>query len=112
MRRRVFLTLLSAAAAWPLAARAQQAGSVRRIGVLTGFAESDPDVQSWVAAFRSALAKLGWLEGRNLRIELRWAGYDPDRMKTFAKELVATEDLGPGPRRIHRTVADRFPVAS
>ena len=92
MRRRVFLTLLSAAAAWPLAARAQQAGSVRRIGVLTGFAESDPDVQSWVAAFRSALAKLGWLEGRNLRIELRWAGYDPDRMKTFAKELV---DLRP-----------------
>jgi putative ABC transport system substrate-binding protein len=93
MRRREFLTLLSGAAvAYPLVARAQQPGPVRRIGVLIGFAESDPDVQSWFAAFRGALAKLGWTEGRNLRIELRWAGYDPDRMKTFAKELV---DLRP-----------------
>jgi putative ABC transport system substrate-binding protein len=93
MRRRQFISLLGrAAAAWPLAAHAQQAGPVRRIGVLIGFAESDPDVQSWFAAFRGALAKLGWTEGSNLRIELRWAGYDPDRMKTFAKELV---DLRP-----------------
>jgi putative tryptophan/tyrosine transport system substrate-binding protein len=92
VRRRSFITLLGAAAAWPLAAHAQEAGSVRRTGVLIGFAESDPDVQSWIAAFRGALAKLGWTEGRNLRIELRWAGYDPDRMKTFAKELV---DLRP-----------------
>jgi putative tryptophan/tyrosine transport system substrate-binding protein len=92
MRRRAFITLLSAAAAWPLAAHAQQAGSVRRIGVLIGFTETDPAVQSWLAAFRGALAKLGWTEGSNLRIELRWAGYDPDRMKTFAKELV---DLRP-----------------
>lgn len=60
--------------------------------MLIGFAESDPDVQSWFATFRDALAKLGWTEGSNLRIELRWAGYDPDRMKTFAKELV---DLRP-----------------
>jgi putative ABC transport system substrate-binding protein len=93
VRRREFITLVGgAAAAWPLAAHAQEAGSVRRIGVLIGFAESDPDAQSWIAAFRGALAKLGWTEGRNLRIELRWAGYDPDRMKTFAKELV---DLRP-----------------
>ena len=93
MRRRQFISLLGGAAiAWPLAAGAQQAGPVRRIGVLIGFAESDPDVQSWIAAFRGALAKLGWTEGSNLRIELRWAGYDPDRMKTFAKELV---DLRP-----------------
>ena len=93
MRRRQFISLLgSAAVAWPLAARALQAGQVRRIGVLIGFAESDPDVQSWFAALRGALAKLGWTEGSNIRIELRWAGYDPDRMKTFAKELV---DLRP-----------------
>ena len=59
------------AAAWPLAARAQQPSRMRRIGVLMGFAESDPAVQ-WLAAFRGALAKLGWTEGGNLRIELRW----------------------------------------
>jgi len=93
MQRRAFITLLGGATvAWPLAAHAQQAGPVRRIGVLIGFAESDPDVQSWFAAFRGALAKLGWTEGSNLRIELRWAGYDPYKMKIFAKELV---DLRP-----------------
>jgi putative ABC transport system substrate-binding protein len=91
MRRREFVALLGGAAAWPFAAQAQQREQMRRIGVLIGFAESDPDVQSWLAAFRGALAKLGWTEGSNLRIELRWAG-DPDRMKTFAKELV---DLRP-----------------
>jgi len=92
MRRRDFVTLLGGAIAWPLAAHAQQTGPVRRIGVLIGFAETDPAVQSWLATFRGALTKLGWTEGSNLRIELRWAGYDPDRMKTFAKELV---DLRP-----------------
>ena len=85
LRRREFVSLVAGATTWPLAARAQQAGTVRRIGVLIGFAESDPAVQSWLAAFRGALAKLGWTEGSNLRIELRWAGYDPDRMKTFAR---------------------------
>jgi putative tryptophan/tyrosine transport system substrate-binding protein len=74
MRRREFITLLSAAATWPLVARAQQAGSVRRIGVLIGFTETDPAVQSWLGAFRGALAKLGWTEGSNLRIEVRWLG--------------------------------------
>jgi hypothetical protein len=89
MRRRDFISLIGgAAASWPLAARAQQAGPVRRIGVLIGFAESDPDVQSWIAAFRGALAKLGWTEGGNLRIELRWAGYDPDRMKTVRRQII------------------------
>ena len=93
MRRREFVSLLGGTAVtWSLAARAQQAGPVRRIGVLIGFAESDPAVQSWLAAFRGALAKLGWTGGNNLRIELRWAGDDPGRMKTFAKELV---DLRP-----------------
>jgi putative tryptophan/tyrosine transport system substrate-binding protein len=93
MKRREFISLLGGAAvAWPLAVRAQQAERMRRIGVLIGFAEADPSVRSWLAAFRGALAKLGWTEGSNLRIELRWAGDDPDRMKTFAKELV---DLRP-----------------
>src|SRR5690348_3237390 len=92
MRRRKFITLLCGAAGWPLAARAQPVDPVRRIGVLIGFAESDPSVRSWLAAFGDALAKLGWTEGSNLRIELRWAGDDPDRMTTFAKELV---DLRP-----------------
>jgi len=93
MRRRDFMTLVGGAAtAWPLAARAQQAQRMRRIGVLIGFAETDPDVKSWFAAFRGALAKLGWTEGSNFRIELRWAGDDLDKMKTFAKELV---DLRP-----------------
>src|SRR6516165_855287 len=93
MRRREFIAVIGGAAiAWPLAARAQQSGPVRRIGVLIGFAESDPAVQSWLTAFRDALAKLGWTEGRNLRIEVRWTDADPDKMKTFAKELV---DLRP-----------------
>jgi len=88
MRRREFISLLGGVAAWPLAARAQQAQRMRRIGVLIGFAETDLDVKSWFAAFRDALAKLGWTEGSNFRIELRWAGDDLDKMKTFAKELV------------------------
>jgi len=93
MRRREFITVLgSAFAGWPLVAVAQQQSRMRRIGVLMGFAENDPAVQSWLAAFRGALAKLGWTEGTNLRIELRWAGDDSDKMKTFAKELV---DLRP-----------------
>jgi putative tryptophan/tyrosine transport system substrate-binding protein len=92
MRRREFITMVGGVTVWPLAARAQQVGPVRRIGVLIGFAEGDPAVQSWLAALRSALAKLGWTEGSNLRIEFRWAGDDPDRIKRFAKELV---DLRP-----------------
>src|ERR1700738_3673080 len=94
MRRRKFITLLgSAAVAWPLAAaRAQQPDRVRRVGVLMGYAESDPAVQSYLAAFRGALAKLGWTDGSNLRIELRCGAADPARIKSFGKELAA---LGP-----------------
>jgi putative tryptophan/tyrosine transport system substrate-binding protein len=89
MRRREFITLLGgAAAAWPVAARAQQRGRVRLIGVLMGYPESDPAVQSYLAAFRVALAQLGWTEGGNLRIELRWVATDSDRIRTSAKELV------------------------
>jgi ABC-type uncharacterized transport system substrate-binding protein len=93
MRRRDFIkVIVGSGAAWPLAARAQQVEHMRRIGVLIGFAETDPDVQSWLAAFRGALVKLGWREGSNLQIEVRWTDYDVDKIKTFAKELV---DLRP-----------------
>jgi putative ABC transport system substrate-binding protein len=93
MRRREFVTLIGGAAlAWPLAAHAQQSARTRLIGVLIGFAESDPFAQSLVAAFRGSLAKLGWTEGSDLRIELRWGAGDADRIGTLAKELV---DLRP-----------------
>jgi putative tryptophan/tyrosine transport system substrate-binding protein len=92
MRRRKFITLIGGAAAWPLAARAQQSERVRLIGVLMAFAESDPAGQSEVMVFRDALKKLGWTEGNNLRIELRWGAGEADKIKTYAKELV---DLRP-----------------
>jgi putative ABC transport system substrate-binding protein len=87
MKRRDFVTLLGAAAAWPLAARAQQAGRVYRIGMLMGQPEGDPENASRIAAFRLALGKLGWSEGRNLLIDMRWGAGDPDRMRTHGKEL-------------------------
>jgi putative ABC transport system substrate-binding protein len=94
MRRREFILALSGGAvtAWPLAGRAQQPDRMRLIGVLMAYAESDSTAQSWLAAFRTALAELGWTEGSNLRIELRWSAADADRMRTLAKELV---DLRP-----------------
>jgi putative tryptophan/tyrosine transport system substrate-binding protein len=90
MRRRDFIkTIVASTAVWPLVARAQQPERMRLIGVLMGFAESDPDAPSWLATFRGALAKLGWTEGNNLRIELRWApSGDTDRIRTLARELV------------------------
>jgi putative tryptophan/tyrosine transport system substrate-binding protein len=92
MHRRKFITLLGgAAAAWPLAARAQQGERMRRIGVLMGFAESDHEAQSWVAAFREELQKLGWTEGRNIEIDTRWATADVETMQRFAKELVTLQ---------------------
>jgi len=91
MRRREFIALLgNAAAAWPLSARAQQTERVRRIGVLMGWPESDPEAQSERAAFVQELQKLGWADGRNLRIDTRWAApADPESMHRLAKELVA-----------------------
>jgi putative tryptophan/tyrosine transport system substrate-binding protein len=89
MRRRDFIKLLGGAAAgWPLAARAQRGERVRRLGVLTGFAEDDPTGQKVVAAFRQRLAELGWAEGRNVRIEVRWAAAgDTDLMQAGAIDL-------------------------
>ena len=91
MRRRQFVTLLGgAAAAWPLAVRAQQGERMRRIGALIGGAETDPESRARVAALREGLEQRGWSEGRNLRIDYRWASADSDRIRAFAAELVAT----------------------
>jgi putative tryptophan/tyrosine transport system substrate-binding protein len=93
MKRREFMTLLcGAATAWPLAARAQQPERMRRIGVLMGYPESDSEAQTKIAAFRDGLQKLGWTEGRNTRIDTRWATpADAESMERFAKELVALQ---------------------
>jgi len=89
LRRREFMTLLGGAAAWPLAARAQQADRVRRIGVLMSTAASDPEGQARIAAFLHELQQLGWTEGRNVRIDARWGGGDTDDVRKYAAELVA-----------------------
>ena len=91
MRRRDVIALLGAAVALPLAARAQQARRVRRIGVLIPFAESDAEAQAQIAAFRETLERLGWTDGRNVRIEYRWASGDITRIRTLAKELVGLQ---------------------
>jgi putative tryptophan/tyrosine transport system substrate-binding protein len=88
MRRREFIALLGAAAVRPLAARAQQPHPMRRIGILTSSDESDREAQSWVAAFREELRKLGWTEGRNIEIDIRWTKADVELMTRSAKELV------------------------
>ena len=90
MRRREFITLLgSAAAAWPLAAHAQQAERVRRVGVLMGQAADDPQGKARVAAFLQGLQQLGWTDGRNVRIDIRWTRGNPDEIRKYAAELVA-----------------------
>jgi len=92
MRRREFTRLLSGATvAWTVAAHAQQTGRVRRIGILTSSAENDPEGQSSIAAFREELRKLGWTEGRNIAIDIRWAAADVEAMKRFAEELAALQ---------------------
>jgi putative ABC transport system substrate-binding protein len=93
LRRREFVTLLGGAAvAWPLSARAQQDGRMRRVAVLTPYAESDPEAQSWFKAFVQGMQALGWTDGRNIRIDVRWTGGKADRLQMLAKELV---DLQP-----------------
>jgi putative ABC transport system substrate-binding protein len=92
MRRREFIALAGGAAAWPLAARAQQPDRMRRIGVLMAPGENDPEGKAWLSGFTQGLAELGWIEGRNLRMDVRWAAGSFDRMRLLAKELV---DLQP-----------------
>jgi len=90
MRRREFIALLGgAAAAWPLAAQAQQTDRVRRLGVVTDTAESNPEGQARIAALRQRLHELGWTEGRNLQVDYRWSGGDVERARAYAAEIVA-----------------------
>src|SRR5438105_10340407 len=92
LRRREFIRLLgSATVAWPLAARAQQPVGMRRIGMLMAYAEKDREGQAFVATFREALAKLGWVDGRSIQIDVRWApaSSDAESRLRYAQELVA-----------------------
>jgi putative ABC transport system substrate-binding protein len=91
MRRREFITSLGAAAAWPLLARAQQSDRVRRIGVLMAASADDADYRARFAAFQQGLQELGWTEGRNMRIDIRWPAADADQIRRYAAELVALE---------------------
>jgi putative tryptophan/tyrosine transport system substrate-binding protein len=92
MRRREFVAGLGSAAAWPLAARAQQPGRVRRISVLMAYDENDPEGKAHLSGFMQGLAELGWTDGRNLRMDVRWATDNVDRVRMYAKQLV---DLRP-----------------
>jgi len=94
MKRRDLITLLGGSVlAWPLAARAQQPGDrVRRIGVLMAHPEGDPEFQTYVAAFREGLQKLGWIEGHNIKIDIRWGALEDSELRQrSAKELVALQ---------------------
>src|SRR6516164_2911798 len=92
MRRRQFLTLAGGAAvAWPVVASAQQGDRVRRIGVLMGGDENDPEPKRRLSAFTQALAGLGWTDGRNVQMDLRWPGTDINRIRALAQELVGLQ---------------------
>ena len=90
LRRREFISGLGGATAWPLAARAQQGDPVRRVGVLMG-GDDDPEGKRRLSAFTQALAGLGWSDGRNVRMDLRWAGGDINRIRALARELVGLQ---------------------
>jgi putative tryptophan/tyrosine transport system substrate-binding protein len=92
MKRRAFIAGLGGAVAWPLVADAQQGERIRRISVLSPNDENDPEARAWLTAFTQGLADLGWREGRNLRMEIRWAGGSLERTREYAKALV---DLQP-----------------
>jgi putative ABC transport system substrate-binding protein len=89
MRRRDFIMLLGSAAAWPVAARAQQRERMRLIGILMSRAADDPQAQARLSAFQQALQQLGWSDGRNVRIDIRWSENDADRARRYAQELIA-----------------------
>ncbi|MFL5041341.1 MAG: ABC transporter substrate-binding protein, partial [Xanthobacteraceae bacterium] len=120
MRRREFIVLIGSATAWPLGARAQQRERVRRIGVLNSLAADDPEGQARLKAFQQGLQQLGWTDGRNVQIDVRWPAGNPDRIRSYAAELVA---LAPDVILAHggstvgpllqatRTVPIVFPVA-
>ena len=91
VKRREFITLLGGAAAWPLAAHAQQGNRVRRIGVLWPGDENDPGAKTFGSAFTQALAALGWTDGRNVRMDLRWGAGDTNQIRALARELVGLQ---------------------
>ena len=114
LRRREFIAGLSgAAAAWPLAASAQQGDRVRRIGVLLPYDENDPEGKRRYSAFTQALADLGWTDGRNVLTDIRWAGPDINRIRAFAQELVGLQPdiivTNAGPAIVGFMIAHRAP---
>jgi putative tryptophan/tyrosine transport system substrate-binding protein len=109
MTRREFITLLGGAAAWPMAARAQHPERVRRIGVLMDGADTDATAQSFISALRVGLQRQGWIEGRNMHVEDRWAGGDSGRVRDHAAELVAMPaSHRQYPSRAGTTAADAY----
>jgi putative ABC transport system substrate-binding protein len=100
MNRRDLITLIGGAAAWPVAARAQQGERMRRVGVLMGWDESDPEAKVWLYGFTQVLSELGWTDGRDLRMDIRWGAGSVERMRMLAKELV---DLQPDAILAHTT---------
>src|SRR6266540_7537950 len=109
MRRRAFISLLSGAAAWPLAARAQQAARVRRIGLLLNITADDPQSQARLAAFAQGLQQLGWTIGQNVLVDYRWGGGSAEAMRKHAAELVV---LAPDVVLAHSSTAVRRPLDS
>src|SRR6516162_11906417 len=100
MRRREVIVAFGAAAAWPLAARTQQPSGMRRVGVLMAFDETDPEAKVYLSGFTQGLAELGWTDGSNLRMDVRWGAGNIDRMRMSAKELL---DLQPDVILAHGT---------
>jgi putative ABC transport system substrate-binding protein len=120
MRRREFITLIGGtAAAWPLAARGQQSERIRLIGIILPIGKDDPDYQPWISAFRQGLQELGWIEGRNVRLDIRWGTENPAEIRKQAAELAAlapdvilaagTSTVGPL-MQATRTVPIVFPI--
>ncbi len=91
MKRREFIAGLGGAVAWPLATRAQRTDAIRRVGVLLSIDENDPQGKARLSGFVQEFAKLGWTEGRNMRMDVRWAAGNVDRLRIFAKELVVLQ---------------------
>ena len=119
MRRRDFVRGIAGAIGWPIVARAQQPDRQRRVGVLLPIAKDDPEYQPWIAAFRRALQELGWVDGRNIRIDIHWATTNPAEIRRQAAELVALAPdviLAPGTSTVGaltqatRTVPIVFPI--